>query len=91
MADVQAHIVARGHVQGVYYRTSLQRQAQTRGVRGWARNRPDGSVEALLQGPEEAVEAVMAWARVGPRGAIVESLEATWVPLEIVLSTFEVR
>lgn len=91
MAEAQAHMVVRGHVQGVFFRASLQRQALTRGVRGWVRNRADGSVEALLQGTEDAVNAILAWARVGPRGAFVESLEVSWSDPEALGSGFDVR
>lgn len=91
MAEVEAHIIAHGRVQGVFYRASLQREARTRGVCGWVRNLPDGSVEALLQGPDEAVSAVLAWARSGPRGALVEAVEVSWAEPYIPFSGFEVR
>jgi len=64
-----------GRVQGVGYRESLRAEALRLGVRGWVRNRRDGSVEAVLQGPPEAVEAVLAWARRGPPAARVTQLE----------------
>lgn len=91
MADVQARMVARGRVQGVYYRASLQREALQRSVRGWVRNCPDGSVEAVLQGPDDAVKAVLAWARTGPRGAIVEALDVDWTQPQARFPTFEVK
>jgi acylphosphatase len=90
LADVETHVVIRGRVQGVYFRASLQRVADLRGVCGWARNRLDGSVEALLQGPESAVQEVVAWAQVGPRGAVVEAVEVTRSEVTLPLSTFEV-
>ena len=61
-----------GLVQGVGYRDGLCREAQRLGVRGWVRNRRDGSVEALLHGQAHAIEAVLAWARRGPPAARVE-------------------
>lgn len=91
MSEAQAHVVVRGRVQGVYFRGSLQREAVTRGVRGWVRNRADGSVEVLLQGPEDAINVLLAWARVGPRGAFIESLEVTWSEPEATFPAFEVR
>lgn len=67
----------RGRVQGVGFRYSLADLARRRGVTGWCRNRPDGSVEALLCGPPRDVDALVAWCRRGPMGAEVEDLEAT--------------
>lgn len=90
-AEVQAHVHIHGRVQGVYFRGRLREQAQMRGVQGWVRNMPDGSVEALLQGPKDHVDAVVAWAHHGPRGAIVESVKVNWEPLERKLPTFEIR
>jgi acylphosphatase len=65
-----------GLVQGVFFRASTREQALRHGVTGWVRNRRDGSVEALLQGPDEAVDSMVEWARHGPRGARVERLIA---------------
>lgn len=60
-----------GHVQGVSFRASLQNKAIKHRVDGWVRNREDGSVEAVLQGDEASVRAVVDWARVGPPRADV--------------------
>lgn len=65
----------RGRVQGVGFRYALRREAQRAGLRGWVRNRIDGSVEALLQGDAEAVARLVAWARRGPPAARVDALE----------------
>lgn len=64
-----------GRVQGVGFRQAMLRKAQALGVRGWVRNRLDGDVEAMVQGPPDAVAALMAWARHGPRTAGVERVE----------------
>ena len=71
---VARQIRVSGRVQGVGYRASLQHEARERGVSGWVRNRSDGSVEALLRGSTEAVEALIAWARRGPPGARVTNV-----------------
>lgn len=70
------HLKIAGRVQGVGYRESLRAEALRFGVTGWVRNRRDGSVEAVLQGPCDAVEGVIAWARRGPPDAYVTQVEA---------------
>ena len=89
-ALVEAHVVVRGYVQRVYFRGSLQQQAQTRRVTGWTLNREDGAVEAVLQGPKAAVEQVVEWMRVGPRGARVDSAEVEWSEPKEALRGFEI-
>lgn len=68
-------LLVRGRVQGVGFRYATVLAAQRFGVSGWVRNRSDGSVEAMVHGSPEAVEAIVAWARRGPDCAVVESLE----------------
>ena len=65
----------RGRVQGVGYRWSMIQEAKRLGVNGWVRNRRDGSVEAALEGPRLALEAMVAWAKRGPPGSSVSSVE----------------
>jgi acylphosphatase len=74
-AIVTRHLVVRGLVQGVGYRWSMVQAAQRLGVRGWVRNRRDGSVEALAAGDADAVEALVRWARQGPAGARVDAVD----------------
>ena len=62
-------------MQGVWFRESMRREAERLGVAGWVRNQPDGSVEAVMQGTDEAVAALVAWAKKGPPLARVEHLE----------------
>jgi acylphosphatase len=69
-------LIVTGRVQGVGYRDSLRAEAQRRGLTGWVRNRRDGSVEAMLQGTPEAIEATIAWARRGPALARVADVRA---------------
>jgi acylphosphatase len=68
----------RGQVQGVFFRAETRDRARSLGLAGWVRNNPDGSVEAVLEGPAERVESLVGWCRRGPRGAVVESAEVTW-------------
>jgi acylphosphatase len=72
---VTRRLVARGRVQGVWFRESMRREAEALGVTGWVRNRGDGSVEAVVQGSAAAVETLLRWARRGPEGAEVSGLE----------------
>jgi acylphosphatase len=69
-------VLISGRVQGVGYRDAMCAQAERHGVRGWVRNRRDGSVEAVLQGDAAAVDAVIAWARRGPPAARVTEVNA---------------
>jgi len=66
----------RGLVQGVYFRANLSSVASDAHISGWVRNMVDGSVEALLEGEEEDVESVVRWARRGPPGARVDSVQS---------------
>jgi acylphosphatase len=81
---------AHGRVQGVFFRDSVRREAERRGVAGWARNCSDGSVEAVFEGAEEAVEAMVEACRRGPGHAEVSSLDVVDEPAEG-LRGFEIR
>ena len=72
---IRRRVVVHGQVQGVFFRDSTRRLAQQRGVAGWVTNRWDGTVEAVFEGEEDAVERLVAFCREGPRGAQVESVE----------------
>lgn len=76
-ARIARQAVVSGRVQGVYYRASTQQQARRLAVAGWVRNRPDGNVEAWLEGAPDAVEALLAWMRRGPAGARVTDITVT--------------
>ena len=71
-------VVVRGRVQGVYYRDSCRREALAAGVSGWARNELDGSVQAFVEGPPDAVDRVVAWMHAGPRRAVVEHVDVSF-------------
>ena len=74
MSAAIRHVTVSGRVQGVGYRYFVERQARSRDVEGWVRNRRDGSVEAVFSGPADAVTAVIAACRRGPSSARVETL-----------------
>ena len=69
---IRRRVTVRGHVQGVFFRETARRRAQAAGVAGWVANRQDGTVEAVLEGERDPVEAVVAFMREGPRGARVD-------------------
>lgn len=73
---VTRRLVIRGRVQGVFYREAMRQEAVRMGVTGWVCNRLDGGVEAVVQGSAQAVDAMVAWCRLGPPDAHVVSLEA---------------
>jgi acylphosphatase len=72
---IRRRVVVSGRVQGVGFRASTEREARARGLAGWVRNQPDGRVEAVFEGPAEAVEGMLAWCREGPRFARVDDVE----------------
>jgi acylphosphatase len=64
-----------GRVQGVFFRVTCARLADELGLSGWVRNRPDGDLEAVFQGPDHAVEDMLAWCREGPPHAQVDAVD----------------
>ena len=87
---VRYRVTVSGLVQGVWYRESCRREAVAAGVAGWVRNRADGTVEAVLEGEETAVERVLAWMRIGPPAAIVTGVDLAAEP-PAGARTFDVR
>ncbi|MEZ4449495.1 MAG: acylphosphatase [Nannocystaceae bacterium] len=77
-AIVRARAQIRGRVQGVYYRASTREEALARGLRGFVRNRDDGGVELVAEGPRDAVLALLRWCEGGPPAARVDAVEVAW-------------
>lgn len=73
-------VVIAGQVQGVFFRTTCARLARELGVSGWIRNRPEGDVEAVFEGPDDAVERLVAWCHEGPSHARVTGVEVSGEP-----------
>jgi acylphosphatase len=74
---IRRRVLVKGYVQGVGFRYSVRERARQRGVSGWVSNRDDGSVEAVLEGEDDSVEALVAFMRRGPRGADVGGVDVT--------------
>jgi acylphosphatase len=74
----RVHLRIYGQVQGVFFRASTESEARRLGVTGWVRNRPDGSVEAVAEGPKADLENLLAWCRHGPPRAQVDRVEVEW-------------
>jgi acylphosphatase len=72
---IRRRVIVRGRVQGVFFRDSARQRAQSRGVSGWVRNNPDGTLEAVFEGAGDDVDAMVRFCQQGPRGASVERVE----------------
>jgi acylphosphatase len=78
METTQFRAIVRGHVQGVYYRARTVQEAQALGLAGFARNREDGSVEVVAQGPRPDLEKLIDYLHRGPSLARVTGVELDW-------------
>ena len=72
---IRRRVVVRGRVQGVFFRASCRDAADALGVSGWVSNEPDGTVQAVFEGDEGAVEGMVAWCHSGPPHAQVQGVE----------------
>ena len=76
--NVQAHVVIAGRVQGVFFRVETSRAAKRCRVSGWVRNKSDGTVEAVFEGPRKQVEQMLDWCRKGAPLARVDRVDVEW-------------
>lgn len=90
MPRIARHLTITGKVQGVWYRAWTVETARSLGLTGWVRNRTDGSVEAVVEGDESAVDQFLVLARVGPAAARVAAVEIEDVAFQN-LSDFQKR
>ena len=74
---IRRRVVVRGRVQGVFFRASCRDAALALGVSGWVSNEPDGTVQAVFEGDEGAVEGMVAWCHSGPPQAQVQGVDVT--------------
>ncbi len=78
MARIRAHVWISGRVQGVFFRAHTKELADKLGLTGWVRNLPDGRVEAVFEGEEDAVKEAIEWCKRGPPLAKVEKVEVRY-------------
>jgi acylphosphatase len=90
MGQKQVHLLVRGRVQGVSFRASTQHEARRLGVFGWVKNCPDGSVEILAEGTENALADLVRWAHQGPTFARVDHVDVRWRDFEGLVTDFRI-
>ena len=89
-SNARAHVIIHGRVQGVFFRLETRKAAGQYGVNGWVRNLPDGTVEAVMEGPRAAVEALLKWCDHGSRMARVDKVDVSREPYTGAFDTFQV-
>jgi acylphosphatase len=91
MVKARVHVFVSGNVQGVFFRQKTKQQAELFGVKGWVRNLLDGRVEAVFEGEEEAVKALVEYCHHGPSYARVTHVDVAWEPYRGEFSDFKTR
>ncbi len=91
MNSKRVHLLISGRVQGVYFRQSMMETAEKNNVLGWVQNLPNNRVEAILEGNDSNVDAVIEWTYFGPAGAVVDELKITEENYVGEFSKFEIR
>ena len=90
-SKVRVHLTIEGRVQGVFFRTSTLDQAARLGLKGWARNCPDGSVEVVAEGERKKIDNLVDWCHHGPPGAHVRNVRLQWENFQNEFSDFRIR
>lgn len=88
---LRAHVLIKGRVQGVFFRSEIRSQAYGLGLTGWVRNRWDGNVEAFFEGEDQKVRKMITWCHKGPPAAVVEDVEVKWEEYKGEFTSFSVR
>ena len=91
MKKARVHILISGLVQGVFFRASIAEKARKLKLTGWARNLPDGKVEAVFEGEREKIEEIFGWAKKGPRIAVIDKVDVEWKRYQGEFSSFEIK
>ncbi len=87
----RAHAIISGRVQGVFFRAETKRAADRFGVSGWVRNLRDGTVEAVFEGDQDPLNAMLEWCQEGPPRARVSDVKVDWEDYTGEFSVFELR
>lgn len=90
MNNIRVRLVIEGRVQGVWFRDSTRREANALGISGWVKNRRDGAVEVVAEGPEKRVRKLVAWCRHGPPYAQVNRVRETEEPWQGRFDAFDI-
>jgi len=91
MTKARVHVFVSGIVQGAFFRQKTKQRAESLGVNGWVRNLLDGRVEAIFEGEEQAVKALVDYCQYGPSYARVTNVDVAWEPYRGEFSDFETR
>lgn len=86
----QAEIIINGRVQGVFFRQKTKEEADKLDLLGFVRNEADGSVKIVVEGEEEKIKELIAWAKAGPRFARVKDIKVNWQKAKAEFSQFAV-
>ncbi|MCD6353791.1 MAG: acylphosphatase [Proteobacteria bacterium] len=78
MKKVRAHVIITGVVQGVFFRAHTQKEAEKHTVFGWVKNKEDETVEAVFEGKQAEVEALVQWCHTGPPFSQVDQIDIKW-------------
>jgi acylphosphatase len=89
--ETRAHVFVSGRVQGVFFRSETKHKADRYDVKGWVHNLPDGRVEAVFEGEEEAVKALIEFCKRGPSGARITNVDLRWEKFTGEFGAFKVR
>ena len=87
----RVHVFVSGRVQGVFFRSETKHEAESHDAKGWIRNLPDGRVEAVFEGEEEAVKALIEFCKSGPSGARITNVDLRWENFTEEFADFRVR
>ena len=87
----RVHIVVHGMVQGVFFRANIKNVAQVLGLKGYAKNLPDGAVEVVAEGPKEKLDELVAFCKKGPERARVEKVDVHIGEASDEFEGFEIR